>query len=67
MAKQNKGKRFVEGERVQFLTGRPHRTVPGFPETARGVVTALQTNGKLTIKVGKKVYRDVSIKICNKV
>lgn len=34
---------------VQFLSGRPHPTLPKFPETLRGTVTAVGVDGIVNI------------------
>ena len=58
--------RIHKGDRIMFPTDEPHPTVPGFPKTVRGTVTAVDDDGKLTVQVRKKVYRNVSPKKCNK-
>jgi len=66
MSKNKSKNRINKGDRVQFPTGEPHPTVPGFPKTVRGTVTAIEDDGKLTVQVRKKVYRGVNPKKCNK-
>lgn len=49
-------KRIGQGDHVQFLSGKDHSELPGIPQTIRGTVTSVASNGTLTIKVRGKSY-----------